>query len=643
MMRMQKTPLQIIGCALLLTAGLSSLLSRPAVTAQQLPNILWITSEDHGPHMGCYGDRFATTPNVDALAAKGMLYRHAWSNAPVCAPARTTIISGMYPPSTGSEHMRSLVRYPQSKPMFPQLLRQAGYYVTNNSKEDYNLEPPTGAGQVWNESSPKAHWQKRPAGQPFFAVFNSEKSHESKIRVRPHTPIHDPAKVRVPAYHPDTPEVREDWAQYYDVVSEADADAGKRLKELADAGLAEETIVFYYADHGSGMPRSKRWPYNSGLQMPLIVYIPEKFKDLAPPEYKAGGASDRLVSFVDLAPTVLSLAGLKPPAWLQGHAFMGKYQESPQPFIYGFRGRMDERYDMVRSVTDGRYVYIRNYMPHLIYGQYLDYMFQTPTTRVWRRLYDEGKLKPPQTYFWERKPAEELYDLQNDRDEVRNLAASPQHRAVLNKLRGAQASLALKIRDVGFLPESELHRRSSGPSRITMYDLGHDAQKYPLEKIMAMADLTSLMKPDALAQISRGLKDGDSGVRYWAAMGLLMRGQNAVATKRAELRAALKDEAPAVRIVAARSLGLYGNNEDLKLASDVLRGLISPDKNGLYVSMEALNAVDALGKKAASLADAIKAMPQQGSFATQRTNGYIPRLVEHIFGELGIPAPTGKQ
>jgi arylsulfatase A-like enzyme len=643
--------LRIIGCILILAAGFLSLPARHGGAAEQLPNILWITSEDHGPHMGCYGDRFATTPNVDALAAKGMLYRLAWSNAPVCAPARTTIISGMYPPSTGSEHMRSLIQYPQGKQMFPQLLRQAGYYCTNNVKEDYNLEPPkgangangangaTGAGQVWNESSPTAHWWKRAAGQPFFAVFNSTKSHESQLRTRPHTPIHDPARAPIPAYHPDTPEVRQDWAQYYDVVSEADADAGKRLKELSDAGLAEETIVFYYADHGSGMPRNKRWPYNSGLQAPLIVYIPEKFKHLAPPEYKAGGRSDRLVSFVDLAPTVLSLAGLKPAEWMQGHAFMGKHQAPPQPFVYGFRGRMDERYDLVRSVTDGRYVYIRNYMPHLIYGQYLDYMFQTPTTRVWRRLYDQGKLKPPQTYFWEKKPAEELYDLQNDRDEVRNLAASPRHRTTLVKLREAQRALALKIRDVGFLPESELHSRSTG---TTMYDLGHDPQRYPLEKILAMADLASLMSSDALPQLRRGLKDGDSGVRYWAVMGLLMRGGNAVARTRAELREQLNDEAPAVRIAAARALGGYGTNDDLKLSLAVLRELVPPDKNGLYVSMEALNAVDALGKKAAGLADLLKAMPKQGAFANQRTNGYIPRLVEHIFGEIGTTSPNNR-
>jgi arylsulfatase A-like enzyme len=289
---------------LILAVVATVLVTHAAETAR--PNILWITSEDHGPQMGCYGDRFATTPNVDKLAARGMIYTRAWSCAPVCAPARTVLISGMYATSTGSEHMRSLVPYPAARKMYPQLLHEAGYYCSNNAKEDYNLDK---AGKVWDDSSRKAHWKDRKPGQPFFAIFNSEKSHESRIRVRPHTQIHDPAKVRVPAYHPHTPEVRQDWAQYYDVVSEADADAGQRLRELEEAGLAESTIVFYFGDHGSGMPRCKRWPYNSGLHVPLVVYIPEQFKDLRPPEYTPGGKSDRLASFVDFAPTLLSLLG----------------------------------------------------------------------------------------------------------------------------------------------------------------------------------------------------------------------------------------------------------------------------------------------------------------------------------------------
>ncbi|MEW6159037.1 MAG: sulfatase, partial [Verrucomicrobiota bacterium] len=416
------------------------------------PNILWLTSEDHGPQMGCYGDRFATTPNVDRLAAKGMIYTRVWSCAPVCAPSRTTLISGLYAHSTGSEHMRSHVAFPAGKKMFPQYLREAGYYCSNNAKEDYNLNQP---GKVWDESSNTAHWRNRSSGQPFFAVFNSTKSHESKIRVRPHKLIHDPERVRVPAYHPDTSEVRRDWAQYYDQVSAADADAGKILEQLEADGLAEETIVFYFSDHGSGMPRSKRWPYDSGLHVPLVIYIPEKFKELRPADYKPGARSDRLVSFVDFAPTVLSLAGVKPPSWMQGGAFLGKFIAPAPSFLHGFRGRMDERFDCVRSVTEGRYVYVRHYMPHLIYGQHLDYMWQTQTTRVWEKLFEEGKLNAAQERFWKAKPPEELYDLELDPDEVHNLAESPAHQEIKKRLRQAQQTEARAIIDLGFVPEGE--------------------------------------------------------------------------------------------------------------------------------------------------------------------------------------------
>ncbi|MEJ7637710.1 MAG: sulfatase [Singulisphaera sp.] len=513
------------------------------------PNILWVTTEDTGPHLGCYGHPDAVTPHLDRLAARGLRYRNAWSNAPVCAPARTAIISGVYPTSTGSEHMRSLVEMPPFMRMYPQFLRERGYYCTNNSKEDYNLEKP---GKVWDESSNKAHWKGRNSGQPFFAVFNFTITHEGQIHRRPHTPKHDPARVRVPAYHPDTPEVRLDWAQYHDNITTMDAQVGTLLEELKAAGLADETIVFFYGDHGPGMPRSKRWPYNSGLNVPLIVYVPEKFKHLAPREYAAGTATDRLVSFVDLAPALLSLVGLRPPAWMQGHAFMGRFEAPPQPYLHGFRGRMDERYDLVRSVRDERYVYIRNYMPHIVYGQYLTTLFKTPTTVVWKQLYDEGKLEPPQTFFWERKPAEELYDLQADPDEVNNLTGSSEHRSILEELRRAQREQVLRVRDVGLLSEAEMHSRSDG---MSIYEMGHDPERYPLERILEMAELASSLKPDSLPRLQEGLGDADAAVRYWAAMGILMR-RRALRSARVAIRRALEDESPSVGS-SRRALGRW--------------------------------------------------------------------------------------
>jgi arylsulfatase A-like enzyme len=594
----------------------------PAVAEDKTrPNILWLSSEDHGPHMGCYGDKFATTPNVDALAKRGVTYLHAWSNAPVCAPARSTLISGMYPPSTGAEHMRSMVAYPAGKQMFPQILRKAGYYCTNNVKEDYNLAQP---GEVWNDSSRQAHWKKRAAGQPFFAVFNSTKSHESQIRRRPHKAVHDPAQVRVPAYHPDTPEVRKDWAQYYDVVAEADADAGARLKELDEAGLADDTIVFYFADHGSGMPRNKRWLYNSGLQVPLVVYVPEKFKNLRTADYVPGGKSDRLVSFVDFAPTVLSLAGIKPPDWMQGFAFLGPHAAPPQPYVYGFRGRMDERIDMQRSATDGRYVYIRNYLPHKIYGQYLAYMWETPTTRAWQDLHLAGKLNDAQDAFWRVKPPEELYDLASDPDEVHNLAGAADRQAILLKLRAAQQDLARRIRDVGFLPEGDMHARSRGS---TPYDMGHDDTKYPFERVFATAELASSNPSDAAEALVKAFEDDDSAVRYWAALGLLMGGKEAVTAGHGTLVSSLADPSPYVRIAAAEALGRYGDAADLPLALKVLADHADWSKNDVFVAVTALNALDQFPEQAEAIKVELR-KSGRGKVPDARYESYVPRLLE---------------
>lgn len=595
--------------------------------AVERPNILWLTSEDHGPHMGCYGDTFADTPVVDALAAKGMLFKHCWSNAPVCAAARTTIIAGMYGPSTGGEHMRSMVTMPQGTKMYPQFLREAGYYCTNNSKEDYNLKKPDG---VWDLSSGNAHWKNRKDGQPFFAIFNETCSHESQLRKRPHVAIHDPAKVRVPAYHPDTPEVRQDWAQYYDQVTLADASAGKRLKELEEAGLAANTIVFYYADHGSGMPRNKRWPCNSGLQVPMVVYFPPNWKHLAPKEYGAGVKSDRLVSFVDLAPTLLSIIGVQPPEWMQGHAFAGKFQTEPQPFIYGFRGRMDERIDTVRSVTDGRFVYLRNYMPHLSQAQHVTYQFETPTTRVWRKAFDEGKLTPEQSVFWkEPKAAEELYDLQSDPDEVHNLAAAPEHAETLTKMRAAQENLALKIRDVGLLPEGEMHQRSEG---TTPYDMAHDDRLYPLARILKAAGNASSMKSDSIADLKAGFADQDNAVRYWSAMGILMRGKAGIEAARQELTKAARDSSTHVQVAANWALAKYGNDYDRSAALPALARLANWSQHNVFTSMSALNAIGDLGDKAKPIAEQLKTLPAKGESPDGRFSGYVARLLADLNG-----------
>ena len=593
------------------------------------PNILWLTAEDINPHLGCYGDSYAVTPNLNRLAARGMIYLNCWSSAPVCAPARTALISGIWPPAAGAEHMRSMVSLPDSIKMYPQLLREAGYYCCNNAKTDYNFKEPDGG--IWNECSKKAHYKNRPAGSPFFAVFNHEICHESQIRSRPHTLVHDPALARIPAYHPDTPEVRRDWAQYYDKITEMDRQVGLKIEDLEKAGLADETIIFFFGDNGSGMPRSKRWPYESGLRVPLIVVIPEKYRHLAPPDYTPGGKSSRLVSFMDFAPTLLSLAGNKPPSWMDGRPFMGPFMAPPHEYIFGFRGRMDERLDLVRSVRDSRYIYIRNYMPHKIYGQHIAYMFQTPTTRVWKQLFEEGKLNAVQARFWQPKPPEELYDLQQDPDEVNNLAGSPAHQDVLNRMRRVLRDWLLKSRDAGFLPEDEIHSRATGS---TPYEMARDDKRYPLARVLDAADAASSLDSGAIPSLKSGLADSDSAVRYWSALGLLMRGQQTVRQCRDLLAKALEDKAPAVRIVAAEALGRFGEPAEQQKALEVLLALAPQNKNGPYVSIQALNALESLGPLAKSGLDIIKQSGKPAPSAPGRASSYSARLVEHILETL---------
>jgi uncharacterized sulfatase len=291
---------------------------------------------------------------------------------------------------------------------------------------------------------------------------------------------------------------------------------------------------------------------------------------------------------------------------------------------------MDERYDLVRSARNQRYVYIRNYMPHRIYGQFIEYMFQTPTTRAWKQLYDQGRLEPPQTFFWEPKPPEELYDLETDPDEVRNLIHSPAHTAVLDELRRAQKAQAFEIRDLGFLPEAERQRRAAG---LTPWELAHDPARYPLERILPAAERAAALEPASIPALEQGLKDEDSAVRYWSALGLLIRGPNAVTTAQAALRPLLADSSPSVRIAAAEALARFSQGADLDAALAVLRDLASPEKNGVLVSMEALAAIDALGPRAAPILEALKTMPRKDPKAPARLAEYVPRTLRHLLKE----------
>jgi uncharacterized sulfatase len=646
----------------------SSVLAAAAAPLMQVagnprPNFLWLSWEDIGPHFGCYGDSYSVTPNVDRLARLGCVYDNCWASAPVCAPARTAIITGLCPTSCGAEHMRSFANMPEGWKMFPGYLRDAGYYCVNNGKEDYNLHKPDGTwdisvGMVEYQDPPgsgragraargagaaggqagragggagraeggtgepdpaNGHWRTRKPGQPFFAVFNDLTTHESQIfrSATNQNLIHDPAKAWVADFEPDTIEVRRDWAQYHDNLTAEDVHHQKRLDELAADGLTSDTIIIVTSDHGSGMARYKRMPYDTGLRVPLILVFPEKFRHLAPKDYVPGGRSDRLIGTVDLAPTMLSLAGIRPQSWYHGQAFAGQYEAAPRAYLHGMRGRMDERYDLMRCTRDKRYCYIRNYNPHRIYGQRVNYAWSLPSTPVWERLYHEGKLQPPQTLFWQTKPTEELYDLQTDKFQVKNLASSASQKAILERFRKEHHEYELKVRDIGLLPEGEEHARAKDS---TPFEMGHDPKKYPLERILAAADLASSMQPGVSTQLEKLMADPDSGVRYWGAMGALVRGADEVKRCHASLTKALTDESQYVRIPAAEALGKYGGDDDLRASLEVLIGLADCQKTNAYVATHALNAIDALGKKAAPLKGQIAALPVSDPKTPSRPN-----------------------
>lgn len=446
------------------------------------PNFLWITCEDMGPTLGCFGDPYAFTPNLDRLAAEGVRFTNVFTHSPVCAPSRSGVITGMYPTSIGTHNMRCKAVPPPFVRCFTEYLRSAGYYCTNNAKTDYNFahDPKISTASAeaapltaWDESSPKAHWRNRPdLKQPFFAVFNITVTHESQLRSRdpnllkriealPSKARHDPAKAPVPPYLPDTIAVRRDIAQHYDTVTLMDIRAGEILRELEEDGLAEKTIVWFWSDHGAGIPRGKRWVYDSGIRVPLIIRIPEKFRKWAYPDdpdrIKPGSVIEDLIAFVDFAPTMLSLAGVPIPKHIQGQAFLGQQKSPPRKFVYAARDRMDETYDIIRAVRDKRFKYIRNFASHLPYAQEVGYGEETPTMQEWRRLNAEGKLNEVQRFFFiPTKPVEELYDTQSDPHETRNLADDPQYRSVLEAMRAELLKWMKKIGDVGLVPEPEL-------------------------------------------------------------------------------------------------------------------------------------------------------------------------------------------
>ena len=579
----------------------SSIYSKP-------PNILWITAEDMSPVLGCYGEPDAKTPHIDALAKQSVRYTNAFASAPVCSPSRSCLIQGTYPTTLGTQQMRSGFPLPTYMKGFPALLRMQGYYSTNNVKTDYN----SGNYQEiikssWDENSDSAHWQNREEeNKPFFSVFNLMTSHQSRSMVWPHErfqkeiqsklstdQIHNPAKVTIPPYYPDTPIVRKTVARFHDCVSAMDKEVGDILKQLEKDGLSENTIVFFFSDHGSGMPRHKRALLDSGMHVPLLIRFPEKWKKYAP--CKPGSTTDRMVAFVDFAPTVLSLSRSPIPDYMQGKPFLGPDEVKPRTYVFGHRDRVDEVRDLARSVRSKKYLYIRNYMPHLGYNQRTAWPDLGEIRHEFYRLADPKKMTPPQWHFaGPTRSVEELYDCDKDPQNLQNLSGSTSHKKVLDRLRRELNNHLKESRDLGFLPEYEawkLFENSSG------WEVGNSG-KVDLQIICKAAEQVAESKEKSLLA---NLKSRNASVRYWGAIGLNVYQKEISNEAKKALRTALGDSSPSVRIEAANALILHGEVED------ALAQLIQELKHqNLIVVTHAARTIELLGNKAIKAAEAMK-------------------------------------
>ncbi|MBK1877235.1 sulfatase-like hydrolase/transferase [Pelagicoccus mobilis] len=562
---------------------------------ERRPNILWITSEDNGINwISAYGGTNAQTPAIDSLADEGFRYEYCFDNAAVCAPTRSVWITGMYGISNGTQPMRSRNEIPHDQiRYYPDLLKKAGYHTSNPGKTDYNIGGREDK-EPWDYGNGKEiyGWRERKPGQPFFCVYNINESHESRAHGDVENTKTDPAKMKLFSYHPDLPEIRKTYAKYADAVERMDKILGKCLAALEADGLADDTIVIYNSDHGGVMARSKRFVYSSGIHCPLIVRIPERFKHLYP-GMEPGTTVDRLVSFIDMPKTWLSLAGAEIPDTYQGTVFLGEGIEPEPEYHLAFRERADERLDNVRVMRGKHYSYHINYMPFAPAGQHLAYLWKAKGTAAWEQHHREGKTDDITGRFFRPRVSEEFYDNQVDFDNVYNLIDSPAHQAKIAELKAALRRKQLELHDSGLLPEKMRERRAA-ENGLTIYAMVRDPKLYPLADYLDAADRALSRDKGNLDAFVDALSDVDEGMRWWAVVGIHLLEQDASPVRKT-LEKALEDDSHEVRIMAAWTLIKLGKT---KKALACLERLLFEGTNNEWMLH---NVIDWMGEPALPL------------------------------------------
>lgn len=588
----------------------------------ELPNMVWINAEDMSPHLGCYGHPDAITPHIDALARTGIVYRQAFATAPICAPSRSCLATGLYATSLGTQHLRCEIEIPERIVPLATRLKHHGYYCTTSGKTDYNFDP----SGIWDQrTNDPAPWRRRAdKQQPFFAFITVGETHEGPtnhldryeeaIKDLPPEQRHDPSEVRLPPFYPESPEMRRIMAGMHDLASVFDHRVGELIQTLQEDGDFDKTILFVFGDHGNGLPRYKRWLNDSGLRVPLIVYLPPKYQDSAiegeEMHRTASGQleTERLVSFVDFPATALSLAGLPVPGLLQGQAFLGPARVAPRKFIYGARSRADDMFEVSRSVSDGHYIYVRHFMPHLPYIQPSTIFDDSKRSfKELRRLAHARELDEHAARMWAKyKPIEELYDLRADPYELHNLADSPGHQEVKQRLQDELRSWILSHRDSGFMPESEYQLRSRRQN-VTPLDVVENPKQFDLKATLEMASRVGLAAD--LESWRIGLQHPESAVRYWAAVGMLAALELHafdLSPARSDLLEALNDESPCVAIAAAHALLAMPEStaQESRRTLSALSRLMLDERP--WVALEACRVTTLLGVRAKPLVPVMK-------------------------------------
>ena len=534
--------------------------------ASSSPNILWITSEDNSIEwISCYGSKNAKTPHIDQLAKEGFRYLYCFDNGAVCAPTRSSWITGMHSISNGTQPMRSGFEIPESISFYNELLQKAGYFTSNCSKTDYNLRGPKGRNpkDFWNYSGGDyaGTWKKRKDGQPFFTVYNIGESHESRAFGDHNDESIDPNKIILAPYHPDLPEMRNTYAKYASAVSKMDKLVGQAIENLKKDNLYEDTILVYNSDHGGVLARSKRFLYSSGIHCPLIVRIPEKWKHLYPKGKKPGSTIDRIVSFIDMPKTWVSLTGAEMTDNFQGRIFLGPDTEPEPQYHFSWRSRADERFDCVRVMRDEQFAYHKNYAPFAPNGQYLAYMHKMKATGAWERHHQAGKTNSVTGRFFEPRPSEEFYDNFKDFHNIDNQIDDPLHQAKIKELKKELRRQQLKYFDCGLMPE-EMRARIIKENKTTVYAFVRDPALYPLAKYLDYSDLALSRKKANLKTLSKGLTNKDPVIRYWSVVGLLLLEEHAKPAIN-DLKKALNDQ-DEIPSLAAWAIYLAGNPEYAK-------------------------------------------------------------------------------